>query len=311
MKMNLQISSGLAPIALFVYSRPEHTQRTLEALRANRLAASSSLIVFSDGAKNEKAVPLVEQVRRYIDGIDGFASVTVVKRDKNWGLANSIIDGVTQVVGQYGKIIVLEDDLVTSPYFLDYMNDGLELYENEPEVSTIQAHIYPLDLPSLPQSYFLPSLGCWGWGTWKRAWDFFEANGKVSLNKLMNENLCSKFDFDGSYPYTDLLIKSNTGRVDSWAVRWYASNFIYDKKGLYPSKSFVENIGFDGTGIHCGKTDVKFTGGLATEYTRLKKIPIIVNEEVYESVRRYFFSIRPLRNFFKRALNKLKRMFSR
>jgi hypothetical protein len=304
-----QISGGLAPIALFVYNRPEHTRRTLEALRANRLAARSSLIVFSDGAKNEKAVPSVEQVRRYVDEIDGFASVTAVKRDKNRGLANSIIDGVTQVAEQYGKIIVLEDDLVTSPYFLDYMNDGLELYKNDSEVGTIQAHIYPLDLPSLPQSYFLPSAGCWGWGTWKRAWDFFETNGEALLEKLVNENLCSKFDFDGSYPYTDLLIENNIGRVASWAVRWYASNFIYDKKGLYPSKSFVDNIGLDGTGIHCGKTDVKYTGVLATEYTALKKIPVAVDEEVYESVRRYFFSIRPSKNFFKRILNKLKRMF--
>jgi hypothetical protein len=190
------------------------------------------------------------------------------------------------------------------------MNDGLELYEHEPEVATIQAHIYPLDLPSLPQSYFLPPGGCWGWGTWKRAWDFFEADGEFLLSKIISENLCSKFDFDDSYPYTALLVKNNIGQVDSWAIRWYASNFICGKKELHPSKSFVENVGFDGTGVHCGKTDVKFTEVLAAKYIALKKIPVAIDEEVYESVKRYFLSIRPSRNFFKRILNKLERMFS-
>ena len=159
-------AAALAPIVLFVYNRPEHTRRTVEALRANRLAPQSRLFVFSDGPKDDGAQSAVDEVRRYVASIDGFASVEVTASDGNHGLAASVIAGVTRIVEEFERAIVLEDDMVTVPHFLDYMNEGLDLYQDDEDVATIQGHIYPLDLRSLPQSYFLPSLGCWGWGTW-------------------------------------------------------------------------------------------------------------------------------------------------
>ena len=251
-------SNPPAPIVLFVYNRPAHTRRTVEALLTNKPASVSSLIVFSDGAKSEEAVPLVAQVRDYIDKIEGFNSVTVVKRDKNWGLAGSIIDGVTQVVNQYGKIIVLEDDIITSPYFLDYMNDALDLYENEEKVASVNAYMYPIE--GLPETFFLRAADCWGWGTWRRAWALFEYDGSKLLHEVKRLGLVDIFNFGGTYPYSKMLKDQVRGKNDSWAVRWAASVLINNKYGLYPGKSMVENIGIDGTGRHCGKDEASFRG---------------------------------------------------
>jgi len=134
----------VAPIALFVYNRPDHTRKTIEALIGNELAPQSRLIVFSDGPRDNKDVLLVEQVRDYISTIRGFESVSIIPSKSNKGLANSIISGVTSVLSEYDKVIVLEDDLVTSPQFLRYMNNSLDFYENDEAVISIHGYIYPV-----------------------------------------------------------------------------------------------------------------------------------------------------------------------
>ena len=268
----------LAPIALFVYNRPEHTQKTLEALKANQLASKSPLIVFSDGAKNEGALHQVEKVRQYLETINGFASVKIVKHKKNLGLANSIISGVSEIVDQYGKIIVLEDDLLTSPYFLDYMNEGLDLYVDTPEVASVNAYMYPIE--GLPDTFFLRSSDCWGWGTWKRAWKMFESDGSVLLKKIIDKNLVSVFNFGGYYPYLKMLQQQVTGENDSWAIRWAASTLVNDKLGLYPGKSFTRNIGLDGTGRHCGEVnDERYGAAVVSVSVKLKYLePVFDNK---------------------------------
>ena len=140
---------NLAPIVLFVYNRPWHTKQTVEALQKNELAKESELFIYCDEAKNEDAGKSVDEVREYIDKVDGFKKVTIIKREKNWGLADSIIDGVTKIVNEYGKIIVLEDDLVTSPYFLKFMNDGLEFYKDEKKVFGITGYAFPVKKENL------------------------------------------------------------------------------------------------------------------------------------------------------------------
>jgi hypothetical protein len=282
----------LAPIALFVYSRPEHTKRTVDALAANTLAAESNLIVFSDGPKNDGDISKVGQVRAFIYEIKGFASIRIIKREKNIGLANSIITGVTQVINEYGRIIVLEDDMITSKFFLDYMNDGLDLYENNEEVSSINGFMHPLNVSSIPipESYFLPLSDCWGWGTWKRAWDNFNSDARILLRQIKQKKLSDKFDFDSSYPYTHLLKQQMKGEVDSWAIRWYATNFLLDLKGLYPRESFVQNIGFDSGGTHCGEIDDEWliNSKLSESYNKIKEIEVKVDLIVYGYLRDYY-----------------------
>ena len=178
----------IAPTALFVYNRLEHTKRVIEALQKNVLASESDLIIFSDGPKHEKDVKKIDEVRKYLKTIDGFKSIEIFEKENNLGLSNSIISGVTEVVNRYGKIIVLEDDLVVSPYFLEFMNNALVKYENEEKVISIHGYIYPIK-NKLPETFFIKGADCWGWATWKRGWDLFEPNGQKLLDELLNKNL--------------------------------------------------------------------------------------------------------------------------
>jgi len=248
-----------APIALFVYNRPWHTQQTVEALLKNAEAAESDLIIFSDGPKDPKAQKSVAGVRRYLKSISGFRSVKIVGREKNLGLAQSIISGVTEVVNKHGRIIVLEDDLVTSPCFLRYMNDALERYEDEDKVMQISGYIFPVDLDLDEDAIFLPLTTSWGWGTWKRAWNYFDASAKGYKALRKDRKLRRLFDLDGAYPYFKMLESQLRGKIDSWAIRWYLSVFVDEGLVLFPKKTLVENIGFDGSGRHCNSDNQMFS----------------------------------------------------
>ena len=242
-----------APITLFVYNRPEHTRRTVEALKQNRLAKESNLIIFSDSPRSQAQAEQVGEVRAYIRQIEGFNSVTVIEREINLGLARSIIDGVTTIVGKYGRIIVIEDDMVTSPYFLAYMNEALEKYKDDDRVVSIHGYVYPVT-QALPEAFFLPGADCWGWATWSRGWACFNSDGQFLLDELKRRKLTHGFDFNGAYGYSKMLEEQIKGINDSWAVRWYASAFLAGKLTLYPGCSLVHNIGNDSSGTHCGES---------------------------------------------------------
>ena len=278
-----------APIVLFVYNRPWHTQQTVEALQKNKLASESELFIYSDDAKNDDARVSVDEVRKYIDNITGFKKITVIKRDKNWGLANSIIDGVTKIVNEYGRIIVLEDDLVTSPYFLKYMNTALDFYKNEKSVISIHGYIYPIE--NLPNSFFIKGADCWGWATWKNKWDIFEPDGQKLLNELTVKNLEKESDFNGSYDFTRMLKDQINGKNSSWAIRWYMSAFLKNMVTLYPGKSYVQNIGFDSQGVHCRETDI-FNINLNKTFI-FKKIKVNENLEARKKMELFFKKIKP------------------
>ena len=160
-----------APIVLFVYNRLEHTRKTVEALRDNVFASDSILFIISDGPKTKDDVFSVNQVRKYIQTINGFQTVHIIKRKHNYGLARNIITGVTTIINQYGKIIVLEDDIVTSKFFLRYMNEALTKFEHTSDVMSVSGFMAPIDKSGLPRTFFMPWFECWGWGTWKRSWD--------------------------------------------------------------------------------------------------------------------------------------------
>jgi glycosyltransferase involved in cell wall biosynthesis len=200
--------------------------------------------VYSDGWKNESDRPAVEEVREYLRTVDGFKSVLVKRRESNYGLGNSIIAGVSETINHVGEVIVLEDDLVTSPFFLKYINRGLQLYEQHHKVISIHGYSYPSKV-QLPETYFLKGADCLGWGTWKRGWDLFESDGRKLLREIEERNLSRSFDFDDSYPYTQMLRDQIDGKNTSWAVRWYASAFLKEKLTLYPTKTLVSHIGYD------------------------------------------------------------------
>ena len=256
-----------APILLFVYNRPEHTQRCIESLKRNSLATDSTLYIYADGAKDDTQQPSVNEVRSYIHTIRGFKETIIIERDENWGLARNIIDGVTTQVNQYGRVIVLEDDLVVAPYFLQFMNDALETYQDEPKVGHIQACDFTQD-PSLPDTFLIKWTGSWGWATWDRAWKHFNPNGKELLQELEQRKLTRTFDFNGKYGFTRMLRRQIKGKNNSWAIRWNASLFLKDILSLNVGRSLVQNEGFDGSGTNCGG------GGLYASHLHLAPLPV-------------------------------------
>nr|OBZ97974.1 hypothetical protein A9P81_4028 [Leptospira interrogans serovar Copenhageni/Icterohaemorrhagiae] len=212
--------------------------------------------------------------------------VIVYEKENNVGLAKSIISGVTELVTKHGKIIVLEDDMITSKYFLTYLNHGLEYYENLNQVVSIHAYRLPFTAKT-PETYFLRGADCWGWATWKRGWDLFEVDGQKLLDKLISEKLIYQFDMQGSYPYTQMLKDQIAGKNDSWAIRWYASTFLQNKLTLYPARSLVFNIGLDASGTHCEVTN-EYDVDLSSIPIRIETIQIEENVYIRNLYRDYF-----------------------
>lgn len=244
----------LSPIALFVYNRPEHTRQTITALQKNRLAKKSHLIVFSDGAKNSEDQEGVDEVRSFVQNIDGFRSVTVNLSEHNKGLAKAIIDGVTEVANRYGRVIVLEDDLIVSSSFLDYMNGALEYYSDNDQVMHVSGYWYPIESESLPETFFLRVPSSWGWATWARAWRYFHKDPEELMETFSKQDLM-RFNLDGANNFWEQVLHNYRGLADTWAVFWYATILCREGLCLYPSKSLVHNVGLDGSGVHCLKTN--------------------------------------------------------
>lgn len=245
----------LAPIILFVYNRPWHTQQTIQALEKNALALESELYIYSDGPKNEFAIESVTKVRNYIKTIEGFNHINIIERENNWGLSNSIIDGVTKTLSKHKRVIVLEDDILTSPYFLRYMNEALEFYNNEEKVMHISGYIPPINTNGLPETFFLKPTSCWGWATWNRAWKNFEKDTDKLL-KIFTKKMIKEFNVDNSMDYFSHIILNKKGELETWAIYWYATVFVHGGLSLHPKFSFVKNIGLDGSGIHCEKSNI-------------------------------------------------------
>ena len=242
--------SALAPIALFVYNRPEHTRRTLRFLQQNLLADESRLYVFSDAAKGTSDEIAVNEVRELIKTISGFKTIRIIERNENLGLANSIVSGVSQLVKDYGKVIVFEDDLLSSPYTLKYFNDALKHYENEEKVMHISAYIYPLaGANKLPDTFLYRAAHSWGWATWERAWVNFNPDIDDLMQRFTKEKI-RDFSIDGTMNFWKQMLEFKKGKNNSWAIRWYASIFLNGGLTLNPSKSLIHNIGHDGTGVH-------------------------------------------------------------
>lgn len=264
-----------APIVLFAYNRPEHTRRTLESLMANDLSDQSTLFIYADGPKDSASEEVLLHIRRtraVLREKQWCKEVHIVEQPKNKGLARSVIDGVTEVIGQHDQVIVLEDDLVLSTKFLSFMNKGLDKYQDRSEVMQISGFMFPVDLFDVRQeALLLPFTSSWGWATWGRVWKNFDHSSSMLGEFRSHPDLRNQFDLDGAAPYFRMLELQEGGKIDSWAIRFYASVFLQKGLVLYPKKSLILNTGFDGTGVHCrstvltqGSIDDSFDGGDAS-----------------------------------------------
>lgn len=287
--MSTSTDSQLAPIVLFVYNRPLHTKQTLDSLKANVLADQSELFIYADGPKPEATqadMEKITEVRQLLRQEQWCKTVHIIESDNNKGLADSIITGVTETVNRFGKVIVLEDDLILSKSFLLYMTQALNLYANDERVVHVSGYMYPVK-GTLPKTFFVNLATCWGWGTWKRAWNHFERDSAVLLDKLNATNSRSKFNLEDSYDWYSHLVANVEGRMKTWAIRWYSSFYLRDGFCLHPNLSLVRNIGNDLSGVHCGTDHILLQQKIG-EIGRISEIPVVESLKARKLIKEYF-----------------------
>jgi len=291
MKKNQEFKT---PIAIFTYNRPHHTRQVLESLFQCKRLDECKLFIYCDGPKHpdqvENVITTQKVVQLYADKMD--SEVTI--QEKNIGLACSIVSGVTDLCNRFGRAIVIEDDLIVSPSFIDYMLLALDRYSNEERVYQISGFMFPIDCSTHQDSFFLPFTTTWGWATWDRAWKKFDWNASGYQKLLSDRDTRNRFNLDGVYPYYDMLINRFSGKNDSWGILWWYAVFSAGGLILYPSKTLVINRGFDGTGTHCGNLK---------EYIKITKInelniysdvhiiqfpeTITVNAQIYTQIKKH------------------------
>jgi len=282
---------ALAPIALFVYNRPWHTRKTLEALSKSRLADQTVLYVFSDGPKPNDAASKekIAAVREVLRERQWCKEIHIKEWPQNVGVAPSIIDGITTVVNKHGKIIVLEDDLVVSTGFLEYMNDALDLYETQEPVMHVAATILPLK-ETLPDTFFYNTVTCSGWATWQRAWNHLRTDPQELLDEIKTKGLLDQFNIEGTENFASQLERCITGELNTWAIKWYSTVFLNKGLCLHPKKSLVRNIGWDGSGMHTG-INFDYMVDEPLESLQIEQLPLIENEQVRGYARAFYTKI--------------------
>jgi hypothetical protein len=273
-----------APIAVFVYRRAGHARRMLHSLLQNRLAAESPICIFCDGPRSERDAPEVGQTRAAVSELVP-AHARIVERSANLGLARSVIEGVSAMLEEYGEVIVVEDDLVLSPFALDYFNQALERYRNEERVMHVSGYMFPVKA-ALPEAFFYREATCWGWATWARAWQHFEPDGNRIRRAVLERGERRAFDVEGSIGFFEMLESQIAGRVDSWAIRWYGSLWMRGGLALHPGNSLVRNTGLDGSGEHCGVTSA-FDVDLGAAPVRVFPDEVVENADALRAVVAY------------------------
>jgi len=302
-----------APIVLFVYNRPEHTLKTLNALKKNTLASGSELFVFSDGPKDntsEDDVEKIRSVREIIHSDKWCGSVTYYESDANKGLYRSIREGVTKVIEECGKVIVMEDDIVTSPCFLGYMNKALDFYSERKTVFSISGFNYPASKMKIPSDYGYDTYVClrnasWGWATWKDRWAqidwevncFQKIKGTPAMKYALNRMGDDEFE---------MLRMRMEGKLNIWSIQFTMAHFINHAVAIYPTKSYVNNIGNDGTGENCGNTQA-YENTILSDIDNPRFLDVLYEDD---RIINAFYNIfcRKKRPLWKKVINRLFRM---
>ncbi len=276
-----------SPIVLFAYKRPVHVLNTLLALAKNPLARESHLIIFSDGAKDAGEEEAVRETRKILSNIQGFAQVEIHHSSHNQGLANSVIRGVSQVLERHACAIVLEDDMVCTDDFLEYMNDALIYYQDKKAVFSLSGYSFPLNISDeYPHSvYALPRASSWGWATWKDRWQ--KADWELrDFSDFKKDKLLQREFNKGGADLTPMLFKQQKGLVDSWAIRWIYAHFKHNGYAVYPRESRIQNIGVDGSGTHSPKTSKYQSKLRVTDYQFVEDLE--VNPDILAELHRFF-----------------------
>ena len=292
---------SLAPIVLFVYKRPYHTQRTVELLKENILAEDSDLYIYSDAARSFEEKEKVSEVRKYIDNISGFKKKYIINREENLGLSNSIISGVTDIIEVHKKVIVLEDDILTSKDFLKFMNESLEFYQDNEDIFSVSGYTFPIQMPNSYNKdvFIIPRVSSWGWGTWIDRWKKVDWKVNDFSSFKSDKNMQKEFNIGGE-DLTSMLLSQRYGYIDSWAIRWNYAQYKNNAASLFPVKSKVQNIGFDNSGTHVFRetkfntnfslsiNEVKLTNELKIDNNLLFQLKKLFKQSLLRKIINYF-----------------------
>ena len=278
----------LAPIVLFVYNRPLHTRQTLESLQKNNLAAKSKLYIYSDGAKTHNDEKAVNEVRDYLRSINEFYDIVIRQREENYGLGKSVIEGISEILEKNDRVIVLEDDIVTSLKFLEFMNNSLEFYKEISSVYSISGYSFPIEIPPKYDQdiYFLRRSSSWGWATWKERWEQALWDNSFYKKKISDNITRKNFNIGGS-DLTPMLVKQVNNKIDSWAIRWAFTHYLNNGNCVFPVKSLVKNIGTDATGANFDRKTSKYNVELDESDNKIKFTDLVhVNSDIEKQVRK-------------------------
>jgi hypothetical protein len=275
----------LAPILYFAYKRPDHTLQTLEALSKSRLAEDSHLWIYIDGPKataTEQDINAINEVKKIVYQKQWCKTVTITEAEKNKGLFKAITEGIINIINQFGKVIIIEDDVLVSEGFLEYMNDALDLYRATPEVMHVSGYSLPQfnSLEIKESTYFFKHTSCWGWGTWKRAWDFFDADAKRLMVRAKEAKRIHELNMESTMEFYWGLKRIADGHFQDWNYNWHTSVFLQNGLCLHPTHSLVSNIGHDGTGTNCDDSDFFKTDRALAGKVIITPIPLVENKAI-------------------------------
>lgn len=273
----------LAPIVFFAYNRPGHTRQTLEALSKNRLANESSVYIFIDGQKtgtSAKTIANIEEVKKVAAEKQWCKEVHIIADVTNKGLLRSLVDGITKTVNEFGKVIVLEDDVLVSAGFLEYMNDALDFYEHTDKVMHISGYSRAgLQAATIKETtYFFYHTSCWGWATWKRAWDKFNPDPIAVKKAISAKGNIKKLNMDGTFEFFWGLKAIAEGRYQSWNTIWHSLVFLNDGLCLHPTQTLVTNIGHDGSGVNCEEDSEFGKNDILADHVPVTGIPLVLHK---------------------------------
>lgn len=305
----------LAPIVLFAYARPDHTLRTLEALATNTLASQSHLYIYVDGPKMNATDELKlrnAEVRKIVHSKQWCGEVDIIVQKANKGLARSIRDGVTDIVTKYGRVIVMEDDLVTSPAFLSYMNKALDFYESYPAVFSIGAYTYPPQRMAIPKDYDFDTYAClrncsWGWATWRDRWEKTDWEAKHYQYMKSHPAVKDAFNRMGDDEFGMFYAQQERG-LNIWSILFTMAHFEHHAVAILPCQSYVDNIGLDGSGENCGTQEALQQTALSTNED--PKFLDIIYEDKRIINAFYNVNCRQRLPLWKRAVNRLYRVLT-
>ena len=292
----MSTDNNYAPIVMFVYNRPGHVKQVIDNLKKCDLAIDSDLYIYSDAAKTDSQIEKVNEVRKLCEQIKGFNSVTLIKQNNNLGLAKNIIEGVTSIINQYGKIIVLEDDLLVSQQFLLYMNKCLDNYTDDKTIWHISAWNYPIEASGLPEVFPIRVMNCWGWATWKDRWQHFEKNPEKLMYQF-NKKMIYDFDMNDSGSFWSQVVANHQNKINTWAIFWYATIFLHHGLCINPRYSLITNIGHDGSGTHQSTAQQTYTTALQESKIDLDNIvinqPLKENQLAFNLIAQFYQDLKP------------------